>query len=441
MSKLGLTLSLYLLFTSCKIVSASYSSSSSSIYARDGNSTTFTFAIPSSSHDPNFSDWVTVVCLDPGSMTKHEGNMPGFVRCPNTDVSGILVRVSAYLANLLLWIVIMYDPKKASDGVWAQLLTVYSLLISAVVAIYTTGLTRFHASMALLLVLSPLSFALGVYAILGFLGRPHRLDSILSSRREHFVPRLAVIAFWLFAIAAVLLMSLSSETHFTAPPPCDPVQTGDGVAVVAYGMTFIPYVGAAFIILAMYERGEIESSTTVLGIVSISLFLVVTALVVAVIKSQGSLTAQVRLLNLNTRSNRFWAYWFVPFTETYQIHSIKTVSGDYLEHATRFYTFAVFLIPIIHWVTINEICLFGTADNIFSITFGQVLAVFVVLQPLFQVLMMLPRAAGWFIILSPIRLITGRQKEFVPMPLDMQEGDLEMVSLKSWEKLEGYSSL
>ncbi|KAJ6462448.1 hypothetical protein C8R45DRAFT_1108104 [Mycena sanguinolenta] len=137
--------------------------------------------------------------------------MSGFGRCPNPDVSGILVRVSAYLTNLLLGIVIMYDPEEASGGVWTQLLTVYSLLISAVIAIYTKGLTRFHAEMTLLLVLSPLSFTLAVYAILGFCGRNHRLNSILSSSREHLLPRLAVVGFWLIALALMIFSSISSS--------------------------------------------------------------------------------------------------------------------------------------------------------------------------------------------------------------------------------------
>lgn len=64
---------------------------------------------------------------------------------------------SAYLANLLLGIVGMYSPEDASDAVWAQLLTVYSLLVSGIIAIGTQSLlSRFHSGMTVLLVLSPL---------------------------------------------------------------------------------------------------------------------------------------------------------------------------------------------------------------------------------------------------------------------------------------------
>ncbi|KAF7373213.1 hypothetical protein MSAN_00529900 [Mycena sanguinolenta] len=343
-----------------------------------------------------------------------------FFRCPNTDVSGILVRVSAYLANLLLGIVIMYHPKEASGGVRAQLLTVYSLLISAVIAIYTKGLTRFHAGMTAFLVLSPLSFTLGIYTILGFFNRPHRLDSILSSRREHLIPRLAVIGFWLIAICFIVFTSISSDNNFTPPPPCDTLVDKGAFAAVTYSLAFIPYVGAALVLIAFtvaYEDGE--TTKRVLGIVSVPLFLLVTALVVAVIISRGSLTAQVRMLNLTSRSKRFWAYWRLFGTRYPFLHFC-----------------GVFLTPMIYWVILNEIRLFGTADNIFLISFGQVLAVFVVLQPLFQVFMMIPRAGRWFSNLAPIRLITGRQQEFVPIPLDLQEEHSGMVSITSWDKFE-----
>ncbi|KAF7373214.1 hypothetical protein MSAN_00530000 [Mycena sanguinolenta] len=312
-------------------------------------------------------------------------------------------------------------PKRLPGGVWAQLLTVYSLLISAIIAIHTKGLTRFHAGMTAFLVLSPLSFTLGIYTILGFFNRPHRLDSILSSRREHLLPRLAVIGFWLLAICLVVFTSISSDNHFTLPPPCDTLADKGTFAAVLYSLAFIPYVGVGVVLIVFtvsYEDGE--TSKRVLGIVSVPLLLLVTALVVAVIISRGSLTAQVRMLNLNSRSKRFWAYWRLFGARYPFLHFC-----------------GVFLIPMIYWVMLNEIRLFGTADNIFSISFGQVLAVFVVLQPLLQVLMMLPRAARWFSNLALIRLITGRQKDFIPVPLDLQEGNPEMASMRSWDKLPG----
>ncbi|KAJ7909853.1 hypothetical protein B0H13DRAFT_2661327 [Mycena leptocephala] len=97
----------------------------------------------------------------------------------------------AYLANLLLGIIVMYDSSRdsgaATAAVWSQLVTVYSLLISAVTAIGTHSLSRFHSEMTIFLVMSPLSTTLVTYALLGsrayaflgFRGQSHRLH-ILS---------------------------------------------------------------------------------------------------------------------------------------------------------------------------------------------------------------------------------------------------------------------
>jgi hypothetical protein len=62
----------------------------------------------------------------------------------------------AYMANLLLGIVLMFSPQESSTAVWTQLLTVYSLLISGIIAIGEGSLSRFHSGMTIFLVMSPL---------------------------------------------------------------------------------------------------------------------------------------------------------------------------------------------------------------------------------------------------------------------------------------------
>ncbi|KAJ6568707.1 hypothetical protein B0H19DRAFT_1065520 [Mycena capillaripes] len=125
MSRLTLSALLAAILVSYHAVYASYSSPSA-IYPREGNSTSallnsanFTFPIPSDPRDPHFADsfanWVGVVCLSPDVMTLDQCYLNGtdiginWGRCPNGDVSGILVRVSTYLANLLLGIIAIFD--------------------------------------------------------------------------------------------------------------------------------------------------------------------------------------------------------------------------------------------------------------------------------------------------------------------------------------------
>ncbi|KAJ7876558.1 hypothetical protein B0H13DRAFT_2200841 [Mycena leptocephala] len=427
MSKCRLFIFFAAFFASCHAVLASHSSPLV-FYPRDGNatstsasldSTNFSFAIPSNSHDPNFTNWVAVVCLRPELITVDQCNITGFTRCPNGDVSGILVRVPAYLANLLLGIIVMYDHEQASDAVWTQLLTVYSLLISGGIAILTQGLSRFHSSMTVFLVMSPLSTTLVVYAILGFCGRPHRLDKILSSSTKHLLPRLLVVVFWLLSLALLIFTSHAGDNYFTAASPCDTLVV-KGAAIIL-NLIFIPYLGVAVVIavfLASFHDGV--STRAIIG-TCVPFMLLIVGLGFALIRSRRELAQKLR--ERNGRS-RFWVFW------------------KFSEDRYPFLHFCgVFLIPMIYWVIANEIRLTDTPDNLFSPSFGQVLAVFVVLPPLWQVLSMIPHAFRWFSNLAIIRVITGRPRPPVRDSVSLAAIHLpvmgqEMGSLSSRDKLE-----
>ncbi|KAJ6568728.1 hypothetical protein B0H19DRAFT_1373244, partial [Mycena capillaripes] len=368
MSRLTLSALLAAILVSYHAVSASYSSLSA-IYPRDGNSTSallnsanFTFPIPFDSRDPHFADsfanWVGVVCLRPDLITLDQCNLNGtetgisWRRCPNGDVSGILVRVSTYLANLLLGIIVMFSPEDASEGVWTQLLTVYSLLISGIIAIGSQSLSRFHAGQTIFLVMSPLSATLVVYAVLGFLGRPHRLDSILSNSRQHLLPRTLVIVFWLIAMAFLIFTSISKDSHFTAVSPCDDLVDKGAGAALEYSLIFVPYVGVAIVILVIIASFGDGYATGPVALGACAPFiLLVIALVCVIIKSRHSLAEQFRVEN-----NR-WKIWVV---------------WDFSKNRYPLLHFCgVFLVPMIYWVIVNELRLSETPDNIFSPSFGQ----------------------------------------------------------------------
>ncbi|KAF7368494.1 hypothetical protein MVEN_00172600 [Mycena venus] len=425
MSKVTLFVSLFAVLVSYHAVSGSYSSPSA-IYPRDGNSTSplpssanFTFPIPLDPQDPHFADsfanWVGVVCLRPDLITVDQCNLRGldisidWFRCPNGDVSGILVRVATYLANLLLGIIIMYSPEYASEGVWTQLLTVYSLLISGFIAIGSRSLSRFHGGQTVFLIMSPLSATLVVYAVLGFCGRPHRLDSILSNSRQHLLPRILVIGSWLLSLAFLIFTSISNDSHFTTVSPCDFLRDKGAAAALGYSFIFVPYAGVALAIYALSgETGAVVTGTCA------PLILLVIALISVIIKTRHSLAEQFRIQN-----NR-WKIWVV---------------WDFSRDRYPFLHFCgVFLVPMIYWVLVNELRLGTTPDNIFSPSFGQVLAVFVVLQPLLQVVKMLPRAWLWFKDLTVIRLITRRPRKF-DRPAYSHVESREMGSFSSRDEL------
>ncbi|KAJ6587493.1 hypothetical protein DFH09DRAFT_1141209 [Mycena vulgaris] len=352
----------------------------------------FTFETPLSTSDDSFPDYISAVCLKVSQCFIGGTN---WGRCPNSDVSGILVRVSAYMANLLLGIVLMYSPAESSTAVWTQLLTVYSLLISAIIAIANTNMSRFHSEMTVFLVMSPLSSTLVVYAILGFCGRSHRLDTILSQRREHLLPRLLVIAFAIISLSLVFFSGLANVDHFAANP-CEVDSVYRTAGAILANLLFIPYAGVALIVIELTTTRGADGATIAGIFLLLAPFLVVfVSFLYALVAQRHVFPKQYKLQN---KRWRIWVMWDVVAEQYPLLHFC-----------------GVFFIPMAYWILFNEIRTFGTPDNIFSSSFGQILALFVVLPPLLQVIQMVPAAGAWFVNLTFVRLITRRRRQFVPL--------------------------
>ncbi|KAJ7148367.1 hypothetical protein C8R46DRAFT_1010115 [Mycena filopes] len=355
---------------------------------------TFTFETPLSIYDEFFPNYIAAVCIRPDQITPDQCFIGGvnWARCPNPDVSGILVRVSAYLANLLLGIILMYSPKEASTAVWTQLLTVYSLLVSGMIAITGASLSRFHSGMTIFLVMSPLSSTLVVYSILGFCGRSHRLDVILSKRREHLIPRLLVLAFAAISLALVIYTGAANVHHFSTAV-CETDDFYKTVSGVLTNLLFIPYAGVVVVLLSLVEDTKDLTPADLLVILSLMLpiFLLAGSFVYAVVKQRRMLAQRFRV---ESGRWKIWVVWDVLAVQYPLIHFC-----------------GVFFVPMLYWVLVNELRTVGTPDNLFSVSFGQVLAMFVILPPLLQVIQLAPEARGWFLNLTFTRFVTGRRDD------------------------------
>ncbi|TFK50511.1 hypothetical protein OE88DRAFT_263859 [Heliocybe sulcata] len=85
--------------------------------------------------------------------------------CPNTDVAGQLTRIAAYITSFATACVLAMVENRP-DVVWAQLLTIYSILISTFISVlHGNQLGRVHAELALLIVGSPLTCYLWLQTI------------------------------------------------------------------------------------------------------------------------------------------------------------------------------------------------------------------------------------------------------------------------------------
>ncbi|KAJ7262069.1 hypothetical protein C8J57DRAFT_1633657, partial [Mycena rebaudengoi] len=375
--KLGSLAIVFALHSTISLVSGTAVDSPSRLPLRNDNTSpdgprymNFTFETPVMQDGPTFSNYISVLCLRPDEITLDQCTVNGlkWYRCPNPDVSGLLVRASAYFVNFLLGIVIRYNHENAAAAVWSQLLMVYSLLISAAIAIGTGGLSRFHSGMTVFLVMSPLSSTLVCYAVLGFCGKSHRLDSILSKSQKHLLPRILVIGYTPLSLALMLFTTLVNERYFTANPCEELVLTG-ATAAVLLNFLFVPYVAVVLLILALPD---------ILTIIA-----AIIPFVILVVAFVGNIILQRHVLARECKI---------------QTHRWKiAVCWDVLEAQNPFLHFCgVFQVPMIYWIVVNELRLLGSPDNLFTPSFGQVLAFFAVLPPLQEVLGMAPKVLQWF---------------------------------------------
>ena len=78
-------------------------------------------------------------------------------------------------------ILIFHAPKRVKDAFYYQMSTVYALLITCSVSLIQANITRLHATIAIFIALSPVSFYFLVYSIRAFWGN-HRLDEVLGRK-------------------------------------------------------------------------------------------------------------------------------------------------------------------------------------------------------------------------------------------------------------------
>lgn len=88
------------------------------------------------------------------------------------------------------------------DAFWSQVLTIYSLLLTACISIFRQELTKFHALTVSVIVASPLTIYFIVYSIRAMWGGEHRLENVLG--KGHLVKRLFVL------FAAVVWIGLTT---------------------------------------------------------------------------------------------------------------------------------------------------------------------------------------------------------------------------------------
>ncbi|KAK7683467.1 hypothetical protein QCA50_013301 [Cerrena zonata] len=335
-----------------------------------------------------------------------------FGYCPNADVAGPLVRIAAYVTNFFLSILIFYAPESAREAFWSQILSIYSLLITVAISIAQASLTQYHAALATVIVGSPLTFYLIMYSIVSFFQKGHRLEDLLG--HGQLFARCVVISAGLFWIGLLIRIVVSKHLVHFSQRSCDMQPGQPPLAKYLYIFPFQSlthfFDDTPWLIIAVF------------GII----FLTIISWIIAIILQRK-------------------AIWPPGEKWTPQIRRTWVIVG-------RNYSFIHFMsivvIPTSYWISVIEIGSWvANSDQEFSLSYGQVLAVFVAVPPVFETIKLLPQLADWFLYLTWVRRITGRpsrrkstQKTDLPINAATASHDDTESSWKSVAASSNYST-
>ncbi|KAI0071526.1 hypothetical protein K474DRAFT_608040 [Panus rudis PR-1116 ss-1] len=303
-------------------------------------------------------------CLNPPS-----DDTCSFGYCPNGDIAGPLVRIASYITNLCLSILIFYSPATAESAVWSQVLTMYSFLITCILSINQRSLTRYHAIFALMLAFSPLSVFLIIYAIISFFYKKHRLNMIMGDK--NMLNRMLLLVAGALWVGVLIYVLLPTRISNFSQDSCEEMMNINGLFI------------APILLLGALIR--LSPGPAIIIIVPVCLTVI--SWVVALILKRKTI-------------------W--PPGEKWSLHIGRAWSV-----VGRNYSFIHFMtlvvIPNATWIFMLEVTSFLVgADEELTLSFGQVLAMFVALPPLISVVRLAPRFWNYLKNLSWIKRIRGR---------------------------------
>ncbi|KAF8574313.1 hypothetical protein K439DRAFT_1642290 [Ramaria rubella] len=320
-----------------------------------------------------FKYYFNAYCLNP---PQDDGCPYGY--CPNSDIAGLLVRVSAYLTNFFVAILVFYQPEELKESFWSQLLSVYSLLLTCTWTIIRHHLTRIHAILTLVTAGSPLTLGIFAYAVRSIWEGNHRLSPAVG--RGKIIPRTIVLAALAIWFALWIYIVLPSHLSDFQQESCEPHSH------------IVKYFYALPLLIV------IDMPTWSQCLTAIPIPLTMLAWIVVIIM----------------RRHEIW-----PRGEVFRPR-FRTIWRMIKEHYPFIQFVTVVAIPTAYWVATIETGVIAarTNDDHVSASFGQVLAMFVAVPPLLSVAKLGPRLLNWFVDLAWVRFISGRpqRQDTAPQP-------------------------
>lgn len=272
-------------------------------------------------------------------------------------------------------LLVFYSPKNVKEAFWSQVLTIYSLLLTAGISIFEGQLTKFHAVTVSVIVASPLTIYFVVYSIRAMWGGMHRLENVLGE--GHLLKRLFVLIAAGIWIAFTIYSYLPGSVNQFAQASCRPQPL------------LLNFFLLTPVSVGIMERKDLPW----LGpVVAVPFFLISLAWAIAIYLKRHTIWPPGEPYRFN-----FW--------------KVLTVVGEYFPFI---HFVSIVVIPFVYWVACIEIGVWNSNENQFTLTFGQVLALFVAIPPAVQVCKLTPRLFRWFYDLTWLRRIDGDRPKSRP---------------------------
>jgi len=197
-----------------------------------------------------------------------------------------------------------YDPEEVKEAFWAQILSVYSLLLTCAISIFKVQLTRIHAILTTAIAGSPLSLYITIYAIRSIFGGKNRLSTVVGHHK--LIPRTVVLAGLAVWTGLVIYIIIPTHLSHFAQSDCEqsPVFDSDGPS---NGPTFIQTVIQYFLFMPLvFFWAIVEVSKWGAVIVTIPIQLAVASSVVAILRRRRDIWPRGQ-----GYSPRFATVWYV----------------------------------------------------------------------------------------------------------------------------------
>ena len=237
------------------------------------------------------------------------------------------------------------------EAFWSQILTIYSLLLTCVISTARGDLTRFHALVVLALVLSPITIYFVAYSIRSFWSTEHRLESLLG--RTRYLRRFVVLFAGASWLAIFIYAYLPKGVDHFAQASCK------GRSVMESFYLIVPFI----YIQALAYLGDIYP----IVLFVLPFVIMIAAWIIAILRKKREIWPSGE--PYRPRFVKVWSVTFIPLIGFQADHGFRRTIGYYYPFI-QFMTVVAF--PMGYWVAVVELCTFGTADNTFSLSFGQV---------------------------------------------------------------------